>query len=44
MIDEELDRMIKEGQTLSDNDIDTMYQEHLANKNISNAVVLIGAQ
>ena len=43
-IDEELDRMMREGQTLSDSDIDMMYQEHLANKTVCNAVALIGVQ
>ena len=43
-IDEELDRMMREEQTLSDSDIDTMYQEHLANKTVCNAVALIGVQ
>ena len=43
-IDEELDRMMREEQTLSDSDIDTMYEEYLANKTVCNAVALIGVQ
>ena len=43
-IDEELDRIIREENTLSESDINIMYEEHLANKTVCNAVALIGVQ
>ena len=45
MIDEALDELIMANrQEPMENDIDNMYQEHLANKTVCNAVALIGVQ
>lgn len=45
MFDEALDELIMANrQELTDDDIDNMYQEHLANKTVCNAVALIGVQ